>query len=93
MRNSVRGDQFNVANSFEARLVKVLAQFLLVRETLNANPAFMDFVELWEARFSTCRYDALVCNHRSEHVVLSLLRLAIGNKDMRLLMRQRPTAT
>lgn len=52
----------------------------------------MDVVHLWEARVPMYNDDALVCNHRYKHAVASRLGLAIGAKDMQVLMREHTTA-
>lgn len=83
---------FRVANSFKARLVNVLAGWIFARKTPGANSAFMDIDELWKANIPTYSDDAMVCNHRCEHVVESFLMLAIVAKDMQVLIRDRTTA-
>lgn len=75
-------DSICVAKSFKAPFVNFLARWLFARGAPDANPAFMNVVDLWGARVPTYNKNALMRYHRYKHVVESCLWLAIGAKDM-----------
>lgn len=75
--NSVPCESFAGANLFEACFVDVLAWWLFACKTPGAGPAFMNVVELWEARVAANDNDILVCSHCYEHVVRNRLDLLL----------------
>lgn len=89
----VLSHSFRVTNFFKACFVGVIARLLSARKALCANPAFIDFVELWGAKGPTHNDDVLVCSHRYDHVVESRVGLGICAEDMQVLRRERTTAT
>lgn len=50
-------------------------------------------LDLWGAKIPTFNSDALVSIHHYEHVLESLLGLAISSEYMQALMREHATAT
>lgn len=61
-------DSFGVVNSFKNGFADVLAQWFFACETRGANLAFMDVVDLRGAKVPTYIDDALVRDHRLEHM-------------------------
>lgn len=51
---------FVVANCFDSRFLELLTQSLFTREAPDASAAFIDVVDVWEARLPTYNNDALV---------------------------------
>lgn len=87
------GDAFGGTNSYEACFLDLPSQLLPAHETPGTSPAFMWVVELWGASVPIYNNNALVRSHCYEHVLANHPGLVIGTKDMRLLMREKRTAT
>lgn len=82
-------DGFGNANTFEARYMDVLAQWLFAPETTGTNPAYMDVVEQRRAWLSTNNRKFLVQNHCYEQFVTSSLDFAIGSRNIPVLIQDR----
>lgn len=90
-------DSFGVASCIQARFVDDLVRWLFPRGKSGANPVLIDFLELRGASFRRYNNFVLVCNLAmriswQDAVRARRLNLAIGAKDISVLMREKTTA-